>query len=126
EASRIAAPQVPADASVDKTAAPNTTTRTYLGVADRRAQMGRPGWIGAHSRAGGHDPVRPLARRIDRHLNRAGDRVVAAVSSGLGGETGSAPRAHAPYPAPAVVGPRTSVPRSRAGVCGPRLCGESA
>jgi hypothetical protein len=108
----------------DVTAALTTTTETRVGGAGRRAQMGRPGWIGAHSRAGGHNPVRPLARRIDRRLSRAGDRVAAAVSSDLGGETGSPPRAHAPYPAPAVVGPRTRVPRSREGFAG-RACAEN-
>src|SRR5262249_44216609 len=35
---RSAAPQVPVDASVDVTSAPNTTTRTQLGVPDRSAQ----------------------------------------------------------------------------------------
>jgi hypothetical protein len=35
DAASFAAPQVPADASVDVTSAPNTSTRTRLGVSDR-------------------------------------------------------------------------------------------
>ena len=40
EAVRIAAPQVPADASVDVSAASNASTQTYFGGADRRVRRG--------------------------------------------------------------------------------------
>jgi hypothetical protein len=37
EAANSAAPQVPADTSVDQTGATNALRRTYLGVSDRSA-----------------------------------------------------------------------------------------